>query len=138
MRCDNCDGYGGTNDCPTCAYLFCDKCVLTHKCRNARAAILVTLCLALGGCLILGAALTGCTITTKNQGEMGLRYGTEITFFSRAAQTAPEPATISTDVPGLLEWLFTPDAPLIPAKTTVTVSERGGHTPAPPTKPDPN
>lgn len=43
-----------------------------------------------------GCLLHGCSIVTKNQGEVGIRYGTEITFFSRAAQTAPEPSTVTT------------------------------------------
>ena len=50
--------------------------------------------------------LAGCQITTKNQGETGIRYGTEITFFSRAAQTAPEEATIKSEAPALVDWLF--------------------------------
>lgn len=50
-------------------------------------------------------ALAGCTFINKNQGECGVRYGTEITFFHRAAQTAPEPATLETRVPSLDEWI---------------------------------
>ena len=55
---------------------------------------------------LLGWAVMGCTITTTNQGEAGIRYGTEITFFSRAAQTAPQSAVIETSVPSLEEWLL--------------------------------
>lgn len=64
--------------------------------------ISVSLLACVGGCLC------GCSITTKNQGETGIRYGTEITFFHRAAQTAPEPAEIKSDAPSLEHWLFDP------------------------------
>ena len=63
--------------------------------------IRIVLLLCLGGCLT-----TGCTTTLKNQGEVGFRYGTEFTFFHRAAQTSPEPAVSKTEVPALTEWLF--------------------------------
>ena len=49
--------------------------------------------LAIGGCLL------GCTTTVSNSTEAGLRWGTEVTFFSRAAKTADEKgvATITID-----------------------------------------
>lgn len=46
-------------------------------------------------------SLVGCMTVQKNQGEMGLRYGTEVTFFSRASQTSPEEATNSVTIPTL-------------------------------------
>jgi hypothetical protein len=49
--------------------------------------------------------LTGCRTEVKNQGEVGFRWGTEVTFFSRAAQTAPEPATAEIGSQPLNEWL---------------------------------
>jgi len=55
--------------------------------------------------------IAGCKSTAKNQAEVGLRYGTEITFFSRAAQTSPEPATYevtSTVVDELLKTTAKP------------------------------
>lgn len=56
-------------------------------------------------CLCGMTCLHGCAVVTKNQGEVGLRYGHEITFFSRAAQTAPEPATIESKFPSLTDWI---------------------------------
>ena len=41
----------------------------------------------IGGCL-----WSGCTITTLHSGEVGVRFGNEITFFHRAAQTGVYPA----------------------------------------------
>ena len=73
--------------------------------KNIRSLILGVFPFVLGGCLCLCMA-TGCQITTKNQGETGIRYGTEITFFSRAAQTSPEEATIKSEAPALVDWLF--------------------------------
>ena len=67
-----------------------------------------------------GGCLGGCSITTKNQGETGIRYGTEITFFHRAAQTAPEPAEIKTDAPSLEHWLFDPKPVEAPPKEEPT------------------
>ena len=55
-------------------------------------------------CLLL--CLGGCATVIKNQGEVGMRWGTEITFFSRAAQTADEPATAEIKVPALAEWII--------------------------------
>lgn len=66
--------------------------------------LLPVLVLFLSGCLCL-TLTTGCKIQTKNQGEVGFRYGTEFTFFSRAAQTAPEPATIESSSQPLSEWI---------------------------------
>jgi len=60
-------------------------------------------------CLFLvcvSGCLCGCTITTANQGEVGFRFGNELTFFHRAAQTAPQPAVINTEVPALVEWFL--------------------------------
>ncbi len=47
----------------------------------------------LGTCL-----LAGCATELKNQGEVGIRYGHEITFFSRAAKTSDEAATSALTV----------------------------------------
>lgn len=57
-----------------------------------RLSIMAGLLVA-GGCL-----LPACTMTVKNQSEFGVRYGTEVTFFSRAAQTAPEPGTATVTI----------------------------------------
>lgn len=79
-------------------------------------------CLAFcGGCLCI-VAMTGCTITTRNAGEVGFSYATELKFFHRAAQTAPEPATINTDAPALIDWLVKPKEPTEPPNTPGTVS----------------
>lgn len=45
--------------------------------------------------LLLAWFLGGCQLAseTANQREVGFRYGTEFTFFSRAAATSPEVAT---------------------------------------------
>lgn len=63
-----------------------------------------------GGCLCI-VAMASCTITTKNSGEVGLEYGTKISFFHRSAQTAPEPAVIQSDAPALIDWLVKPKEP---------------------------
>jgi hypothetical protein len=52
------------------------------------------------------SGMPGCTIITKNQGEVGVRYAGEITFFSRATKTDGEAATISLEVPSLEEWIL--------------------------------
>ena len=66
-------------------------------------AILLAL---LAGCLLD----TGCTTTLQNQGEYGFRYGTEFTFFHRAAKTTGgEPGDVAksnTEFPALVEWLL--------------------------------
>jgi len=66
--------------------------------------------------LIAVSCIAGCTITTKNSGTVGLRFGTDIAFYSTAAQTAPEPATINSEAPALVNWLFPPKEE---TKTTV-------------------
>lgn len=43
----------------------------------------------------VACAAPGCTVTTTNQSEFGVRYGTEITFFSRAAQTSPQGGNVT-------------------------------------------
>lgn len=48
----------------------------------------------------------GCATTLTNQGEVGARWGTEFTFFSRAAKTSDEPATAKVEVPGLTELIL--------------------------------
>lgn len=63
--------------------------------------------LILGGCLLAAA---GCTIDLANQGEVGFRYGTEITFFHRAAKTSDEHAVSDLSVPSIEEWIKGDDA----------------------------
>jgi len=65
--------------------------------------------LGLGGCL-----LAGCMYETKGQAEWGIRYGTEITFFSRNAKTADEPSTAKLSFDDRLMNLFGPPAPQVP------------------------
>ena len=48
----------------------------------------------------------GCMTSLSNHGEVGFRYGTEVTFFHRSAETADEPATAELSVPGVTEWIF--------------------------------
>ena len=50
--------------------------------------------------------LVGCATNIKNQSEVGFRWGTEVTFFSRAAQTAPEAATATLKFPPLEEYFL--------------------------------
>ena len=83
------------------------------NCKRGPALDLVFGLLLIGGCLT-----TGCTITTKNQGEVGFRYGHEIVFFHRAAQTAPEPATIKTEVPAIEEYFKKDEADMPPETPT--------------------
>jgi len=59
------------------------------------------------GCLALSGCLLGCATALTNHGEVGLRYGTELTFFSRASKTADITATAEIEVPALIDWLFT-------------------------------
>lgn len=54
----------------------------------------------------VGGCLCGCSTAIKNQGEVGIRFGNEITFFSRAAKTADEPATSELDVPAVEELIL--------------------------------
>ena len=61
--------------------------------------------------LAVPACLAGCQIVTHNQGEMGIRWGTEVTFFSRSAQTAPEPATVKFSVD---DRIMGPPSPQVP------------------------
>lgn len=55
--------------------------------------------------LSLAGCLWGCAIHTRNNGEVGVRWGTEITFFHRTADTKST-AEIGTTVPGFREWAF--------------------------------
>lgn len=92
---------------------------MKHALKLLTAACLLLSPFAIAGCrliektinafrlvplVLVGGCLTGCTITTSNQGEAGFRWGTEFTFFSRSAKTADEPATIKSEVPALEEW----------------------------------
>jgi len=52
------------------------------------------------------ALLCGCTIVTRNHGEVGLRYAGEIVFFSRATKTDGGEATIAVEIPSLEEWIL--------------------------------
>ena len=69
--------------------------------------LLSLLAIIIPGCLMLVLAV-GCTITAKNSGQMGLRFGTDIAFYSSAAQTAPEPATLKSEFPSVESWIFRP------------------------------
>lgn len=51
--------------------------------------------------LVALLCLAGCAVVTRNQSEAGLRYGTELTFFSRASQTSPETAESKLTIPVL-------------------------------------
>ena len=59
-------------------------------------------------CLIagIGCLLPGCSTDIHNQAEVGFRWGTEVTFFSRSAQTAPEHSTATLKFPPLEEWFL--------------------------------
>jgi len=72
----------------------------------ATESLIPALFLAMSGTTCLS---TGCSLITKNHGEIGVRYGTELTFFHRAAQTATEEATFSVDFPSLEEMLKASD-----------------------------
>jgi hypothetical protein len=52
--------------------------------------------------------LSACAIELLNQGEVGLRYGSEITFFHRASKTSDELATSSVEAPALIDWIVGP------------------------------
>ncbi len=52
----------------------------------------------LGILLVLFLLNSGCSILLEDQGETGIRYGAEITFFSRASATnAASSATMDVD-----------------------------------------
>lgn len=65
--------------------------------------------------VFLGFGL-GCKSTAKNQAEVGFRWGTEVTFFSRAAQTSPEAATYEVTSTVVDELLKTTAKPAEPAE----------------------
>ena len=83
--------------------------------------LIIALTLFCGGCLL------GCTIETKNNGEIGLEYGTKISFYHRAQQTSPESAKIESSAPALVEWFLRTDEPNSsegpPAKLETTPSK---------------
>jgi hypothetical protein len=60
---------------------------------------------------VLALLASGCMTTLHNQGEVGFRWGTEITFFHRAAATSEETATAELEVPGVVEWVLGDDKP---------------------------
>lgn len=68
--------------------------------KNIIAALAL---LGFSGCL------TGCMTITTNQSEVGFRWGTEVTFFSRASKTSDEPATAELKSQPLNEWLASPN-----------------------------
>jgi hypothetical protein len=71
--------------------------------------------LAIGLLFIVGCLAEGCTIDLKNQGEVGFRYGHEITFFHRAAKTSDEAARSSIETSSLTEYIWKPrDEPVGP------------------------
>lgn len=57
---------------------------------------------------LVGTCLTGCATRLGHHGEVGVRYGTEVTFFSRASQTSDVEATAEIEVPALIDWLLKP------------------------------
>lgn len=69
-----------------------------------RMWLMVLLVFLMGGCVA--------TSTSKGNQELGVRFGNEIAFFSRASQTSPEEAWTRTelDVQALLEFLAEQDA----------------------------
>jgi len=76
--------------------------------------LLLLLLPLIGGCL-----LPGCSIQTKNNGEVGFSYATNLSFFHRAQQTSPEPAVISSEFPSLEEWIKKDDPPVTVIDATV-------------------
>lgn len=67
--------------------------------------------IALTAAVLLGGCLAGCKSSAKNQSEIGIRYGTEVTFFSRAAQTSPEAGSFEVTVDDRLMKLVEPKPP---------------------------
>lgn len=65
--------------------------------------------LGIGGCLV-----SGCMFETHGQAEWGIRYGTEITFFSRSAKTADEASTAKMSLDDRIMGLVGPPAPRPP------------------------
>lgn len=55
--------------------------------------------------LLFCGCLLGCQTIVKNQSEVGFRWGTEVTFFSRAAETADEEATAELRSQPLSDYL---------------------------------
>lgn len=70
---------------------------------TAIAAVIVGLALAIFG--------LGCTVTTKNNGQWRLTFGTQFGVETTSAQTAPEPSTVGVDFPSLEEWIKRPPPP---------------------------
>lgn len=56
-------------------------------------------------CVGLLMLVGGCSIPSKNNGEAGIRWGTEVTFFHNTAKTSDEEARISLEVPSVSEWI---------------------------------
>lgn len=54
--------------------------------------------------LLVGGCLSGCKIILQDAGEVGLRYGTEITFFQRTSTTSATSVAESQSQP-LSDWL---------------------------------
>ena len=69
--------------------------------------------------LPLSCLSSGCSLITKEQGELGIRYGTEITFFHRAACTQCE-AESRIEAPAILEWIIGDDDEVGPPAETET------------------
>jgi hypothetical protein len=86
-----------------------------------RSAVCLTLVgaimFAITGCLPL---LTGCKNKSKNQREVGFRWGTEITFFDRVSKTSGADVNDAyeseIEAPALVEWIL----PGPPAEGQVT------------------
>lgn len=80
--------------------------------------------------LLLAGCLQGCTIDLANQGEVGFRYGTEITFFHRAAKTSDEHAVSVLNADSIIERIWPLEGPPAEGQVTVTgeatVVEKGG------------
>lgn len=85
---------------------------------------------AFGGCLS-----TGCVTTLTDNGQLGLRFGTDIAFYHNAAETNSE-ASSEFNMGGafdMIKWMF-PPKPEAPTPAPVPVTP-ASHTESPPLHP---
>jgi hypothetical protein len=68
--------------------------------------------LAVAICCLPLVCLASCATTLENYGEVGIRYGTEITLFSRASKTCDEEATSALSIDPEIVGVFKPAAPV--------------------------
>ena len=70
---------------------------------NGLVFLVVLVVAVVGSCLLFG-----CKVVTKNNSELGFRWGTEFTLFHRTPGIVNETAESGVEAPALVDWIMKP------------------------------